>query len=447
MPLSDIANVQISIADPAPTLPGLGLALLLATVDAGQATAFGADRSTLLSATAWQAQLTALAFDSADAVWVAVSDFFGQQRKPRTLLLGRRLAPVAQVVDVTIAGFADGTYTFNVAGVAIDVVIVGAGSIGDVVTASVSAINGAALPLGIAVTAAPQDADKVRITSDNAGVPILVSVSSTGSAMTAATTTPNSGIAEDLAAIRAEDDSWYALFADWRTTPEILVAAEAIEPLEKIYIAQTDDAAANTAADTDVGTRLAELGYTRTALVYSSSDAQWVDGALLGYMLPSTPGRETFANKTLASVEGDVFSTTTNLLAKNYVWLERIAAFVPPRAVTRHGASVSGAWLDLLLLRDYLAQQLRIAAFEIASADLPYTDIGGSAAAAKVEQTIRDVASLTEAIDLDTLVVTTITKAEQTAGNRAARKWAGIEFAFTATGRIHSLDITGTIGQ
>jgi hypothetical protein len=216
--------------------------------------------------------------------------------------------------------------------------------------------------------------------------------------------------------------------------------------MERIYLAQTADAAANTPGDdTDVGSLLQALNYMRTSAWYSSTSAQWVEGAILGRMLPERPGSKTWAGKQLSSVAGDVFTTTTGLANKNYSWLESYTAFVPPRASTRNGATSSGSYLDLVVLRDYLAAQLRIAAYELSTSDLPYTDIGGSVIKQRVKQTIQNVGNYTGALDLSTLVVEGLTKAEQTSDNRLARRWAGTTFQVVATGRVHELQITGTI--
>lgn len=447
MPLSDIADIQISIAALAPALPGQGLGLLLADVSEDQADAFGSDLTVELAPASWQTTLAGLGFVAANPVWVAISDFYAQRRKPPSVLLGRRDTAVAQVQDVLITTYANGDYLINLEGEVAEVTASGAANPAAIQAPLVSAVNALTLPPGVEVTASAQGVDKVRLTSDNAGSPFLVTVESPGDSMSVVDVTPSYGIVEDLALIRDERDDWYALFGDWRDAANIRVAANYIENLERVYLAQTAAAGANTVGlETDIGSALQALGLARTSVWYSSNSAQWVEGALLGLMLPAIPGSETWAGKSLASVTGDTFATTTGLLGKNYGWLELFNAFVPPRSQTRHGATANGTFLDLLLVRDYLAQQLRICAFEIAQSDIPYSTTGGETVRNLVEQRIRNVGKYTKALDLSTLVVTsTKTKAEQSSEDRAVRKWAGLTFAVVAQGRIHSLGITGTI--
>jgi len=135
------------------------------------------------------------------------------------------------------------------------------------------------------------------------------------------------------------------------------------------------------------------------------------------------------------------------LKGKNYGWLELFTAFTPPRSATRHAAVASGSFIDLIILRDYLQQQLVLGSLELLwGSEIPYTDGGGETIRANTERIIRDVADLTKALDLSTLrVQSTVKRASQTPGDRAARRWAGTTFSVTATGRVHELEITGVI--
>jgi hypothetical protein len=446
MPLSDIVEVNISIAELAPSLPGQGLALLLGDVTEDQALEFGDDLTVEVAPATWQTQLDGLGFTGADPMWVALSDFFAQSLKPSAALIGRRDTAVAQVVDVQVVANGAGDYSITVQGEIAEVTIA-AETITQIRDLLLAEVNLLELAAPVEVTATAVSTDIVRLTSDNAGVPFTYDIASPGdNKIELDAETAGYGIADDVTAILGERGDWYALFGDWRTTPEILIAAEVIEPMERIYLAQSADGLANTpGSDSDVGSLLLALNYMRSSVMYSSNSAQWVEGALLGRMLPERPGSKSFANKTLASVTGDVFTSTTGLTNKNYGWLESLTAFVPPRSVTRQGKAASGTFLDLVVLRDYLAQQLRILAYELATSDLPYTDIGGSTIKARVKQTLIDVADYTQAIDKSTILVSTLTKAQQTSENRAARRWGGTTWSLVATGRVHELQFTGTI--
>lgn len=446
MPLQDIAQINISVADLPPALPGQGIPLGLFTLSAEQAEAFGDALTVELGPTTFRPTLAGLGIASSDPAWVGFTDVFSQERKPSLALLGRRGPAVAQAIDFVLGGFDLGDYAITIQGVTATETVAGVVTIEAIRDALLAKVNALELPNALEVTATAISTTTVRVTSDAAGVPFLYSSSAPEDNITESVFSASYGVPEDLTLLAEERNDWYALFGGWRDTPTILAAADYLEAAERIYLAQTSDVLANTVgATSDVGSLLQAQAYFRTSAWYSSDDAQWVDGAILGRMLPEVPGSRTWAAKRLASVTGDVFTSTAGLRSKNYCWLEQYTDFVPPVASTRSGTVSSGSYLDLVLLRDYLARQLRITAFQLAASEVPYSDAGGQQIKMAVEETIRRVGAETGALDLETLIVEAARKADQSPANRLARKWGGTTFAVVAQGRVHSLEITGVI--
>ena len=83
---------------------------------------------------------------------------------------------------------------------------------------------------------------------------------------TTADGTPN-GIVADIAAVRDENDDWYALVLTNNSGPVILAAAAYIETLVRIQSASSaDDDIPNGLVTTDIASDLQTAGYVRTIL-------------------------------------------------------------------------------------------------------------------------------------------------------------------------------------
>ncbi|MCA9680720.1 MAG: hypothetical protein KC457_00875, partial [Myxococcales bacterium] len=121
MPLSDLANINITFGDVPISPAGFGTELLLASVTPEQAGNFPGGALTVeLEPSSYLTTLSSLGFSSSDLAFVLLVDHFSQARKPQRALLGRRATPEAQVVTYTVEAQADGLYTVVINGVATD---------------------------------------------------------------------------------------------------------------------------------------------------------------------------------------------------------------------------------------------------------------------------------------------------------------------------------------
>jgi len=286
------------------------------------------------------------------------------------------------------------------------------------------------------------------MTADEAGEShsYAVTHSVTPANISVANGTPNVGLAEDIVAWKAERDDWYALAILERTTGQIRECASAMESERKIFIAQTDDSVAQAAGSTDIGSELKALGYVRTGVVYNDTDTEYVDAALLGKMLPSDPGSETWANQTLVGVTGLVPTSSTNLDAKNYIWLESFEG--GSFSMTREGKAIGGTYLDLVRGRDWLHNLMKVRLLQLLrdAPKVPYTTTGGQQVGGVIESALQE-ASDAGLVTRSSIVVTIPTPEDQSGANKGNRHLPNVTWGATLEGAIHSMDVTGNLGN
>ena len=299
-------------------------------------------------------------------------------RTPPDVLIGRRAAAVAQVITLTLVYDAAGNYSVTIGQLGMASIAIGPipqNTDGPTTAADLAAaINGNAT-LAAILTAAPVGSD-VTLTSDVAGIPFTAAPTATGgaAALTGATTTPNVGVAEDLAAIDAGGFEWYLTLLTSRTKREQVEAAIWTEGFvkPKILFLQSSEAALLTAAYdvaqpyADIGSELKALNLHRTALVYASSDTNYAAAAWAGARLPTDPGQQTWALKRLVAVLAETLSATAfNFLTgtkeaptsgKNVNVYQSLGQI----SVMMRGQMASGRYIDVQRFADYLRNQVEI---------------------------------------------------------------------------------------
>jgi hypothetical protein len=449
MPIQDIVNVDISIQSAGLGQADFGTPIVLGLFTSPQNTAFGSDLTAELTPTTWRSVLTGLGFASSDAAWLAFASLFGQARRPSLALIARRATPVAQVVNVNVDGAGDGTYTVTINGVDFDFVA-SSNTATQIKDGLIAAINGGSEP----VTAASVDSDTLSLTADVAGVPFTLALSAPSDDLSSSVITASVGIDTDLAAIEAERSDGYFVMETSRVLETQQVAVEAIEsfgrPLFGLW--QTDDTnAQGSSSNDDLGGWIQVNGYARSFAVWHDSDVEFVDTGLVGLLCSTEPGSYSWANQQVAGIEGIVPTSSTRLTSKGYLWLERYQA--AQVNATRTGTpSGTRTWPDLVWGVDYLRAQIetdQLRGLLNASQNpgkIPYSDQGGAQIVGTLRSTLQRFAD-SGFLVADSIQAATITKAQQTSGNQAARKWAGVTFSATAQGAINTLEITGVINQ
>ncbi len=261
--------------------------------------------------------------------------------------------------------------------------------------------------------------------------------------------TTDPGIATDLAAIYAFNQGWYGFALDSNSAAEIEAAAAWVESNGMHVFSANNSDAADIGSGASVFTVLDAAAYARTHCMFSGSKLLSYSGAaLLGKILPLTPGSYTPAYKTLAGVPADsaailTGSAVTNLTAKNgnyYTTFKGINVVIS-------GITPSGEYLDTTIFIDWLKDAIQTAVFTLLTNNLKiaYTDLG----VAQVVNVIKGV--LGQGIQNGGLAATPApTVSAPSVGsvslaNVAKRNLPNVTFTATLAGAIQSLQISGAV--
>ena len=239
-----------------------------------------------------------------------------------------------------------------------------------------------------------------------------------------------------LDAAVAADDDWYAVAIQSRTDADIEEVAGWAQARDKIFVGVGSAVA--------LAETLLTNSYDRTAFIYHSDAAEeWPDAGILGRMLPTTPGSETWAWKSLSGVATDSVSSSDRAtlddnrgnyyirLAGNNVLIEGYTSDDGGYVDITRGID----WLKFRLAEDLIA---RLAAV----GKIPY--VGGDS---EIESIIR--ARLDEGVDngliADDYEVTVPPASEQSPTNRADRIYNNVTFNAQLVGAVHRVNVRGTV--
>ena len=390
--IREIVDVNVSVESAALSAAGFGRALIL-----GTHTRF-AEVARLYTS---PAQMLTDGFLTSDLEYQEVLSFFSQSaeadgRSPPDVLVGRRATPVAQVITLTVTYDPAGSYSVTIGQAGMDAIVIGPipqNTDGPTTATDIANAINANPTLAAILTAAPVGST-VTLTSDVAGIPFTAAPSATGgaAALVDATTTPNVGIPEDLAAIEAGGFDWYCTLLTSRTRREQVEAAIWTEASTRprICLLQSSEAALIAAAYSaggpyaDIGSELKALNYHRTALVYASSDTNMVAAAWAGARLPFLAGTQTWAIKRLVGVVAETLSATAYAFltgtkaaptsGKNVNVYQSLGQV----SVMMRGQMASGRYIDVTRAADYLADQVEVAVGNLLLGEnkVPYTTAG-----------------------------------------------------------------------
>lgn len=199
-------------------------------------------------------------------------------------------------------------------------------------------------------------------------------------------------VGDELDAIRAESDDWYGLAASTRAELKIIDIAAWAETNERLYAAQTSDAALLAGTALNIGEDLRLATRDHTTLLYHSDDTVAADLAWLAKKLGKDPdsGTTTWRHATLTGVTPDVITSTE----KGNVETENANTYLTlfGQGATGKGLLSSGNQIDTRISRDWIDARISegiavlFLGFSNRNESIPYDNDGISLVAGVVEE-------------------------------------------------------------
>ncbi len=389
-------------------------------------------------------------FASSDAEYKAAQAAFAQNPRPTRVAIGRR---TVDSVTITVSEVVEGQeYSTLINGTAFSYTATAGNTAAVIAGALVTAINAGSEP----VTATDNADGTYDLDADVAGAAYSLSADSR---QTIGALTASDAMADDLSAVKDENNSWYGLVLTTRNKTEQENAAAWVEANTKILGLASDDTdiidKSKTEDTASIAALLEDGNYFRTFLIYSGDIDDFADAAWMGAQLPTDPGSTTWKFKTLAGVSEDKLTDTqyNNAKAKNC----NVFTEVGGKAITEEGVVSGGEFIDIIRGRDWLEARMTEEIYSLLTRrpKVPYTD-GGIASIEAIVRQMLELAITRGFIapaymdeENNTVVPSyevTVPKVRNIPFNdRANRILDDLTFRATVAGAIHVVDINGTI--
>jgi hypothetical protein len=432
MDLSDIVTISITAATRTPSQAGFGVPLITSF------TATWTERTRTYS----KASDVLADFATTTPEYKAAAAMFSQNPCPPKVVIGRCALKPTQQWHGTITAKDLTKYRLVVNGrEALSVASDGSASVTEIIVLIKAAIDA----LSITGMTVSDDSSVLKIIMTNG---LWASVGCTDVNISLVQDQADPGIATDLAAIKAENNEWYALCTTFNSQAIIKEAAAWALANKKLYVVQTQD---NTVPNTaisgtdDVAEYLKNAANGRVSVWYSSDNSDFLDAALLGRLLPKQPGSEQWAFKTLAGVPAGAYTPTqrTNILAKT-------ANFYEPTAginITWDGRVSSTEFIDVVRFIDWFEARLAEAYFtgQINVDKIEFDAFGLQVVKGLIEPVFKQASQKPiRGITADYTIFLP-DMADISVGDRASRTLNGVEFAAKLTGAILKANLQGTL--
>lgn len=436
MSLDDLVQVNISSASATPTEPGFGTILI-----AAQKVPVGFPRTRLFSSLT---EMVDAGFSVSDPAYLCAQKIKAQNPSVEGWKVGKRANKLAQTIKLTCLSATEGDiYKITINGTAITYTVLAAATTTTVATAIELLVEAVT---GIASTSSAADITVTHATG--AGELFDVKDWSDNFRLQDMTSDPggSTGLAADLAAIKAYDNDWYGLALDSNSEAEINIAAPFVETEKKLFVPNTSDTLCGDAGTaTDIMSDIKTAAYARTGVLWSKKQLLSYSGAAwMAKQFTQDPGSDTWKFKTLASVNADVVSGAERsaILAKNGNFYSAVSGV----NITEDGKSGAGEWLDVTRFVDWLRARIQFLTYSafVNNAKIPFTDKGIELVGAIVKSALvqgEKAGGLAEGSS-----TVTIPKASSiSSADKALRKLTGMKFSGTLAGAVHELKIDGSI--
>ncbi len=441
--LDQIVNINISASNPVVPQAGFGIPLIVGPA------ASGVSAGTIKYFTDPADYVTA-GGSTSDTEYKHLVTAFSQALSPTQVGVGTRTAAVAQVDTMTVPTVTDlAVYNGTLNGVAWTFTA-GSSTTAALILAGIkAAIDALAQPVTTLVVAGTS----MTTTANVAGNGFAITLGTVKLAN--AHTTPNHGIADDLATLQAYSNLWYGLDITSSTDADILEAASYIETQKKIFFGNSNSSSIYSNSTTDVASLLQGLSYKRTAILATKISANLTAGmgaGWLGGMLPYPPGSATYKFKQLVGVSPDSWSSTERafmigVLGTSNGKNANIYETVGSSNITEEGKMAGGQFIDMTVGIDWFesTMQTNIFAALVEAAKVPYTDEGAAIIGTAIWQTIGQAQTrgFVDASQAPTVFIPLV--ASQSEVDRGNRYFPGMTFSVRGAGAIHGVQINGTV--
>ena len=377
--------------------------------------------------------------------YALVSSIFEQENTPAAVKVGKLTPLVAEVntLTITAVGTTGQEWIVSVLGEEVSYEVQGGDAVGDVASGLATLINAISGVSAAAVGAA------LTITAATAGQPLdtLVTGVASNGTYTLTDATALVSVGTGLDAIEAADSNWFYLLLENRGAINIGVAAEWVQGKEKLFIAETVDAAVLAGTSGNIAEVLQAEEYQNVGIVYHDDSAEfpaaaWV-GRLAGYGPDSTAA--VWHNMPLTGITevGATATQASTLNGLNANWFDDLRG----NGVMNPGKACDGTYLDLVVLKYWLTADIRqkLANFLTRTSNrgerVPYTNGG----IAQCQGIISGALGTAQEIGhLASFNVPDVRVADVSSVDRAARI---LRLTFTAepSGAVRELRINGSI--
>lgn len=255
-------------------------------------------------------------------------------------------------------------------------------------------------------------------------------------------------VAASLAAIQAEDNSWYGLVVDQAMIDKAEDIAAWVEANKRLaFYWTTDENVPDATKNSDIASVLKGKSYDRSVTIWHptpTAGADYPDAAWMGEGFPYNPGSSTWAYKTLSGITADKVSGTqeTALQNKNCNYYSEVGGV----NITQEGKVASGEWIDIIIGTDWIEARLREAVYGalVNNRKIPYDDSGITIIEGLVKSVLSQAASA-GILQADSIEVTVPKYKDVPQADKLARKLTDIKFTALYQGAIHRTTINGTI--
>lgn len=254
-------------------------------------------------------------------------------------------------------------------------------------------------------------------------------------------------VADSLAAIQAEDNSWYGLAVDQTFDADVASIAEWVEANKRVgFYWTTDPDVVDATKNTDIASVLKGMAYDRAVTIWHptpDTGADYPNAAWMGEGFPYEPGSSTWAYKTLKGITPDnVAGKETTLQNKNCNYYSEVGGV----NITQEGKVASGEWIDIIIGTDWIEARLRESVYSafVNNRKIPYDDTGIAVIEGLVKGVLNEAASK-GILQADSIVVTVPRYADISQADKIARKLPDVKFTALYQGAIHRTTINGTI--